>query len=375
MRSRLALAPALGLTPAMRNGFRHLFTARTSRVLSSFGVPTLVGLGALVAGCSSNTPTKSTPPLDAGDTVKVADENNFSSTSSLKITSVPVPAGEDVQVCWDKLTTDIQGHTLDPAKDINDVSFIRVVSGDSTAVEKLLNDGNLQANNIDGDWDIQFKTGKADNQCVKLSDLTQVATGDTGTHLDPKTNFTTDSKITYLMVIANGTAIGFGARSMVILTTDPSSTTSMVDVTNTTATLSYTATLAKDHPVEVTAGDLPRVDWSAVTTGGAGQAVEKNDVSSVLVGFYEGASPADLEKNFLNLDQKTGTYPGAPTKSWEVAVKSGQSIDLAAAQGRNNEGAFTGFDSGGATGSWIMGMFCELCQNPAPVIVTLVDPK
>jgi hypothetical protein len=359
----------------MRNGFRHFFTARTSRVLSSFGVPALVGLSALVAGCSSSTKTSSPPVLDGGDTLKVTDVNNFSSKSTLTITSMKVPPGEDLKVCWKDLTKDIQGHTLDPAKDINDVSFIRVVSSDATAVAKLLNDGNLQANNIDGDWDVQYPTGKADNQCVNLTDLTPAGTGSSGTPLDPKTNFTTDSKVTYLMVIANGTAIGFGARSMVILETDPSSTLAEVDVNNTTATLSYMATLAADHPVDATVGELPRVDWSGVTTGGAGQTVEKNDVSRVLVGFYQDMQPADLEKNFLNLDQKTGSYPGAPTKSWEVPVASGQSIDLAGAQGRNGEGAFTGFDSGTATGSWIMGMFCDLCQNPAPVIVTLVDPK
>jgi hypothetical protein len=359
----------------MRNGFRHLFVARSTRVLSSFSIPALVGLSALAAGCGGDGNTSRPPDLGGGDTFKVTDPNNFSSMSSLMIKNVPVPAGEDLKVCWKGLTKDILGHTVDPAKDINDVSFIRVVSSDPTAVEKLLNDGNLQANNIDGDWDIQFPTGKADDQCIHLSDLTTAGTGTTGTPLDPKTSFTTDSKVTYLMVIANGTAIGFGARSMVILTTDPSSTTSEVDVDNTTATLSYTATLAKDHPVEVAVGELPRVDWSGVTKGGAGQAVEKNDVSRVLVGFYQDMDSAALEKNFLNLDQKTGTYPGAPTKSWEVPVASGQSIDLAAAQGRNGEGAFTGFDSGGATGSWIMGMFCDLCQNPAPVIVTLVDPK
>lgn len=357
----------------MRNGFQHSFAARTSRVLCSFVAPALVGSSALLAGCSDGA-TVSPPPLGDAPTIMVTKDNNFSSMSSLTIPPVSVPPGEDFKICWDKLTTDIQGHPVDAKKDINDVSFIRVVKSNPDDVAKLLNDGNLQASDIDGDWDLQMKDG-TDNPCgPKLSDLTVAASGTTGAHIDPKTDFTTDATRTYLMVFANGTSIGFGARTMVIIKTDPTSTVDEVDATNSSASLSYTATLSTKH-VAGSSTKAERVDWSGVTTGGAGQQIGRNDVSRVLIGFYEGMQPADLEKNFLNLQQPTGTATGAPSLSWEIDVAGGQSADLSQATGRAGEGTFAGFNSGGKTGSWIMGMFCDQCQNPAPVIVTLVDPQ
>ncbi|HTQ08321.1 MAG TPA: hypothetical protein VMI54_30915 [Polyangiaceae bacterium] len=356
----------------MRNGPRHLFlTAHASRVLCSIGAPALVGLSSLLAGCGSDK-TVSPPPPPPNDTVYIEDDENFTSQSTLKISSVAVPPGEDVKLCWKDFTTDIQGHTVDPLKDINDVSFIRVLSNSADDVAKLLNDGTLSASKIDGDWDIQMPNGTS-NPCVNLSDMTIAASGPSGTPLDPKTSFTTSSTVTYLVVFANGTAIGYGARTMVILQPDDTSTTGEVDATNTTATLTYSATFSDKH-VSVNASEAQNIDWSHVTTGGAMQEINRNDVSSVLIGFYKDMQPAELQKNFLNLDQMTGTYPGAPSMSWQVDVPSGQSTSIVGAKGRNGEPAFQNFETTD-TGTWLMGMFCNTCQNPAPVIVTLVDPQ
>ncbi len=360
----------------MRNGFRLTVTARTSRVLSSFGAPALLGLSTLAAGCGDNGKTSQPNPVDAVAPVQLTQDNNFSSMSTLTIPPVAAPPGDNLKVCWDQLNVDIQGHALDPKKDINDVSFVQVKRSSPADVAKLLNDGTLDAkNDVKGDWEKQFEMGN-DSACVQLSDLVTVPETASSTAMDPKTAFVTDNTVTYLMLFSTGIQIGYGARMMTILQTDTGATSDNIDVKNTSASLSYTATFGP-KPLAVPAGAVPRVDWSQVTKGGAGQTVGTNDVSRVLIGFYANMQPADLQKNFLNLQQPDGTDVGSPTMSWEVSVQSGQSADLSLATGRSDSSKkFTGFTPpDGQTGSWIMGMFCDACQNPAPVIVTLVDPQ
>lgn len=359
----------------MRNGFRHSFAARTSRVLTSLGAPALVGLSALIAGCGSNDNTgNAPPPLTSGPTATVTAANNFSSTSTLTIPPVSVPPGADLNVCWSTLTTDIQGHTVDPKKDINDVSFIHVVSSSAQDTANLLNDGALDPKtNINGDWEKQFPTG-TDDTCVHLSDLVTVPEGPSAPPLDPKNDFKTDNTVTDLMVFASGTAIGYGARTMVILQPDPSATTTDVTIDNSTATLAYSGTFGTPLPIAKDGSE--RVDWSGVAKGGAGQTIGRHDVDSILIGFYKDMQPSDLQTHFLNLAQPDNTDPGSPTLSWELAVDPGtQNVSLVGAKGRGTESAFASFDSQGDTGTWLMGMFCSNCQNPAPVIVTLLDPQ
>jgi hypothetical protein len=52
-----------------------------------------------------------------------------------------------------------------------------------------------------------------------------------------------------------------------------------------------------------------------------------------------------------------------------------QHAALGGAPGRANEMPFANFETNGDTGTWLLGMFCSGCQNPAPVIVTILEPK
>src|SRR5690349_12275103 len=98
-----------------------LSSTRASRALNSFVAPVLVASAALLVGCGDgNSPSDGTGGTGGGgsgggNTVKLTQANNFTAMSSLMISSATAPSGQDFSICWDQLTTDIQGHAVNPA--------------------------------------------------------------------------------------------------------------------------------------------------------------------------------------------------------------------------------------------------------------------
>src|SRR4051812_39140753 len=113
----------------MRIAFR-LSSARACRALNSFVAPALVLTTALFAGCGDG----NTSGDDSGGTggggsgggnvIKLTKDNNFSATSTLMISTADLASGQDVTLHWGTLTKDIQGHAVNPATDINQVTFV-----------------------------------------------------------------------------------------------------------------------------------------------------------------------------------------------------------------------------------------------------------
>jgi hypothetical protein len=367
----LARSGALRLTP----GMRHVpqYGSRSARALVSLIPYAFAVLSISLAGCSSDgTPASNSGGTGGGansDAIQLTQEENYTFTSSLSmIPSYPLAEKSDINVCWGNITVDMQGHTVDPTKDINDVSLIQVNSSDQATVAGWLNAGTLGSSKVVLDHEYKPKAGET---CANLSQFNVV--GQT-TLMNPTTDFIAKSDVSYLMVFATGTQIGFGART--ILFVEPTSGASMSEIQATGDShsfLTFNAVLAANTVPVPLNKPTQIVDWTAVKTDGQGAAIGKNDISSILVGFYQGKMPADLQTGFLNLEQLPPATGGA-TMSWEIKVPSGTTASLGNGTGRNGEPAFPGFTNDQA-GTWILGMFCDTCQNPAPRIVTVLAPQ
>jgi hypothetical protein len=348
--------------------------ARASRVMHSLVALALFACGVLLAGCGDgNSPSGNTGGTGSGgtsggsDTLKLVPANNFSSTSSLTIPPVTVAAGADVKVCWDMVSKDIQGHAITPSQ-VNQVSFIPV-NGTQDQVGQWLNTGQLGNDKITGAGAYTLFP-QAGTTCANLS--TFPSAGGSG-HLDPASIFKIQDGVTYLIVFATGTQLGVGALTMLYLAPSSSNNTQTASaVGDSSSMLKYQADLHSLTPVTVDKSKPPVIDWSAVKT--TGQGVSLDQITSILVGFYgEGRKVADLETHFLDLEQKTPAE-GGPTQSWEVKVPGGKTAGLEGAMGRNGEMPLTSFTATG-DGTWLMGLFCDNCQNPAPEIVTILVPQ
>jgi hypothetical protein len=62
------------------------------------------------------------------------------------------------------------------------------------------------------------------------------------------------------------------------------------------------------------------------------------------------------------------------TSLWEVRLTGGRTADLRAAVERGENTPFPGFDRDEA-GVWVMGLMCSTCQNPAPVVLSILEPS
>ena len=353
----------------MRTATPQFFMTHAQRALRSFALPTLLALAALATGCGDGGSGSAPPPALTPNAVKITESNNYTlTTSSLTVTPFAAAAKYNLNVCWTDVVEDIQGHKVDPMKDINDVSFVPLNNGNKSQVEDWLNLGLLNDKKVDGAYYEFQPDGTA--TCATLD---QFASLD-GEALDPETNFVVKDTRTYLMVFQTGIKIGFGARTMLFL--DPSEDSLEVVINapaKSRSSLNFEANLTDPDKLTLPSDKPSVIDWSRVKTDPLGNTLDKNSVDRILIGFYAGKTVADLEAGFLDLDQPTEAEGGA-SKSWELHVSKGQTANLAAATGRNGEGAFTDFSADG-DGTWLMGLFCSTCQNPAPVIVTILDPQ
>jgi hypothetical protein len=352
----------------MRHALPRSVAPRAWLALRSFAAPALVALAACVTGCSGD---DAAPPPDPtpNELTKITVAHNYITTESeLVVDTFDVAAEDDIEIDWSGVSVDIQGHAVDPVKDINDVSFIRVKRADSADVSELLNAGNLTKDDVDGDWEVLPTGGKTK---AKLSEFKSISDDSA---LDPEEFFQIDPDLTYLIVFATGTKIGFGARTMLYLEPSTDSLETKVSaLADSSSKLTFDVDLTTPKKLEMAAEGPWEIDWSAITTDNHGNELVKNAIDRVLIGFYAGKDVADLEAGFLDLDQKTVAL-GGPDRSWEIAVEKGTTAKLANAVPRGNEGAFTDFKTD-EEGKWIIGAFCSLCQNPAPVVVTILDPQ
>jgi hypothetical protein len=352
----------------MRHAFPRSFTSRASRALRPFAAPSLVALTMCLTGCGGDDAAPPPNGPDVNELTKITPEHNYRTTASeLEVNIVEVGAEQNLEICWDKITTDIQGHAVDPEKDIDDVSFIRVLRSDPADVEDLLNTGTLTQDEVDGAWEVLPTGGKT---CAFLEEFRDIS-GDT--FIDPEESFQIDDKYTYLLVFATGTKIGFGARTMLILEPTDSLETEVNALADSSDKLTFEVELDSQEKLEMPAEGPWQIDWSAIKTDNHNNTLDKNAVDRLLIGFFADKDPSDLEEGFLDLEQETPAL-GGPDLSWEVSVAKGSLASLAGATGRNGEPTFDGFDTD-EEGTWIIGAFCGLCQNPAPVIVTILDPQ
>jgi hypothetical protein len=62
------------------------------------------------------------------------------------------------------------------------------------------------------------------------------------------------------------------------------------------------------------------------------------------------------------------------TQLWEISLTtSGRTADLAKAKERTSGAVFPGFER--KDGVWALGLMCSACQNPAPVLLSVLEPS
>lgn len=312
---------------------------------------------ASVFGCES-TETNGDDASGARGNVVLRDANNYSTTSSLTLPSVETASGTDLDICWSDVLKDIQCHDLAPQDDLDTIALLRFSKLSEQEVAEKLTSEQLDQSEVDGYLEY---LSDHESTCAPLSAMTFFETP-----IDIEEEYVESDDHVYLLLMAEGTTPGVGARSMMFLRPSESSTNTEVEAQSGCGMLEFSADLsdAKKLPVPI---DGPWViDWRDITTDGQGNEIAFEAIDGVLIGFYEGMTVADLEEKILDLELRA-------TSLWEIELDGGRTADLADARGRDGKGRFPGFDRD-EDGVWLLGLMCSTCSNPAPLVLAVLDP-
>jgi hypothetical protein len=290
--------------------------------------------------------------------VLLRDQNNYTAMGKLSLPTIETAPAVDLDICWTDVTDDIQCHAVNPLADIDNVAMLRMRLTEDQA-EMRLAAGDLPMSEVSGYVD--YHTEKT-STCGKLSQLSFLQT-----KIIIADEYKEAADTTYLMLFAKGTKPGIGARVMTFLRPTSSSTNTRVDAPKGCNLLDFTANLSLATKVDVPAGGPWVVGWRDITRDGQGNNVVFERIDGVTLGFYEGMSLAEIEAQIFDIEL-------IATSLWDIRLTSGSRIaDLATATERTTGTTFSGFTTA-MPGVWLLALRCSNCQNPAPVVLAVLNP-
>ena len=331
----------------------------------------LAGVAPLSSGCASSGDSQdasqssngddngTTPEIHSlRDAVYLQDRNNYQSSTTLSIDTIETASGTDLEICWGDVTTDIQCHDVEPQADLDNVAFVRFHGRSEDEVEELFASSELKMGDVDAYF--QFHTNHRD-VCTMLSSMSLYESD-----IDLEADYFESDEATYVLLFAAGTTPGLGSRTMTFMRPTSSSTAITVNAPPGCGILDFSAELSSAATASIPAGGPWVVDWSDVPRDSAGNDLPLESIDSLLLGFYEGMTVAQIEAKVMDLELMATTL-------WELELTGGYRADLAQAKERESGREFHGFDRE-SDGVWLLGLMCGTCQNPAPVVLVVLEP-
>jgi hypothetical protein len=327
-----------------------------------------VSLPLLAVACGSSGSGGPQPMMCYGASPVANEINDYTFMSTFTLTPVTVKSMSNLTFDWGALTQDFLKHPLSATADVNTVSVLifKVAIGD---LPKKLNDDSLSPDDV---FVVPppsiMPSGGATT--AMLYDFTL-----NGTAVDSATfdSYFDPSKLSptmysYMVAAANGTTIGQGFRMLQTFQVDPGASGTTVKLTNDSTKLSYSANLHSLTITGVPGGTAAiTLDWSDMVArmakNGLGATFKDGYVTSAVVGHYK-ETPAELEAKFLDLNLIADKY-------YTADLVSSTSFDFSTLKEQTTGAAFTGVDD---TGTWLVGLICGNCRNPAPWYMTVLKP-
>jgi hypothetical protein len=309
-------------------------------------------------------------PDEPGENAAIAlgDANNYTTRSELSIPTVEVAADTDISICWGDLSSDLMCHGVEPTEHIDNVGMLRFLHLSEADVEARLTAGELSQSEVSGY--LEYPT-EGQETCTNLSSMSFL-----GTPIELDQEFVEGEEHVYMLIFTTGTSPGVGARSMVFVRPTSGSSNREVAAPDGCELLDFEADLQGAEPVRVPRAGPWEVTWRSLDRDGGGNEVPFSRIDRLLLAFYEGRDVGYLEDNILDIELLASSV-------WELPLDNQREANLSDARLRDSTSedgsadaapAFEGFDTE-AEGVWLLGLFCSTCQNPAPVLLSIVEPE
>ena len=327
-----------------------------------------VSLSLLAVACGSSGSGGPQPMMCYGASPVANEINDYSFMSTFSLSPVTVKSMANLTFDWSAVTHDFLNHQVSATADLNTISVL-IFKLPIADVPQKLNDDTLSTDDI---YVIPppsiMPSGGATS--AMLYDFTL-----NGTAVDQATfdSYFDPSKLSptmysYMVAAASGTTIGSGFRMLQTFQVDPGASGTMVKMTNDSTKLSYNANL---HSLTITgvpaATKEITLDWSDMVARHAknalGATFQDGYVTNAIVGHYS-QTPAELESRFLDLNLIADSY-------YTAELTSSTSLDLSTLHEQVSGAQFPGVDD---TGTWMVGLICGNCRNPAPWYMTILKP-
>jgi hypothetical protein len=320
---------------------------------------------AMVVGCGSESggdDDDKQAAMCVGD-VMADEKSNYTFSSTITFEPITVGDMSNLAFDWSGLTRDFEGHTLEPDTDL-ETAIVMFWDMPLDEFEAQLNADALFTSDLIVSPPLSLPLS-AGMTSANLYDFTINTTPVTPDMINPYFDAAAypPSHASFLVGVQSGSSIGRDMRMIQAFNLDANSSATAVPITDDSMKLSYTAKLRELTPWLVPAGtsDLT-LDWADLLVSGLGREFLPNQVTEAFVGHYS-ETPAELEAKFLDLDRIALAIYRAP-------IPSGTVLDFSAL--KDSSGAsFPGIDG---TGTWLVGLLCGNCRNPAPHYLTILKP-
>jgi len=321
-----------------------------------------------IASCGSKS-SSPPPPTCTNGMIVAAEENDYAFKSSIMLHPVTVKSMSDLMFDWGGVTKDFLGHQVDPVKDLNSI-FVLLVDVPSATLETQLDNDMFSEMSIQITPPPLFSPNGPTSGSL-FEDFTVGGEAITLTSAGPYLNAATynPSNSTFAVVAQSGPNLGSNIHMLQSFELSDSSTNTKVTLTNSSTTLTYTANLHDLHPTGVPANTASlTLDWSKIQKNalgnsfGNGSGYTTTSITSAIVGHYT-QSLSELEGKFPDLqmiaqDLYTATTP------------YGTTLDFTTLKDANGN-SFNGVTS---DGTWLVGLICGMCENPAPWYMSVLTP-
>ena len=174
----------------------------------------------------------------------------------------------------------------------------------------------------------------------------------------------TPANSTYLFGVQHGTTLGRGMKMLQAFNWTPSSSNTNVTMTNDSTKLTCQVSLRNLTITGVPGGTAALDCWTGrqMQTNALGGEFKDGYITSAVVGHYT-QTPEELEAKFLDLDTiATNVLPRRH--------RAGSVLDFTTLKDASGA-SFPGVDD---SGTWLVGLICGNCRNPAPWYMTILKP-
>jgi hypothetical protein len=330
-----------------------------SRVGFAIGTATLWSLGT-VAGCGSSAGQAT---MCFGANVVASEKNDYSFSSTITLAPVTVGQMSNLSFDWSGLTHDFEGHPLDPTTDLG-MAIVMAWDLPLADFEKDLNADALYTSDLILSPPLSLVL-PAGVTSAHLYDFTINETPVTPAMINQYFDATMypPAVASFVVGVQTGTDLGRQLRMLQAFNLDATSSAAGIALTNDSTNLSYSANLHDLTITGVPAGTPAlTLDWSQMQANGLGRTFTAGYVTSAVVGHYA-QTPTELEAQFLDLDR-------IALATYRADISSGSVLDFTTLED-DNGASFPGIDD---QGTWLVGLFCGNCRNPAPWYMTILKP-